>query len=556
MTPALYLLAVVVLGLAVTLLRLPPLVGFLAAGFVLNAAGVPHLGIVETFGDLGVAILLFMIGLKLDPRSLARKEVAGTAVATLLALTALGSAIIGGLVALGLRVDTISPAGIVVLGFALAFSSTVVVVKLLEDRNDAGSFYGRIAIGVLVVQDVAAVLYLTAITGETPSPWSVALVLLWPAARLFGRVLDRLDHREMRTLFGIAMALLPGHCLFELLRIDGDLGALLMGALLASHPASKELSSALFTTKELLLVGFFLTIGLHGVPGAGAFVLCAVLLALLPVRAVIYTLVVRMLRMRRRTSVMCGLAMTAYSEFALVVVAVSEDRHLLGRDWTSAVALALALSFVVSAIVNRRPAGLVRRLSGLLPHRAVHALHPEQQPLDLSDVRTVVFGMGRIGRATYTRLVADGESGVLGIDNDATKVEALAAQGYTVLEADATDQEFWERLDAVHATKAVLAMGEVGANVHVMEWLNRSTFDGQVLAVAGFDDEASTLLEAGVDAVVHMADGIGTALAEAVETLPPLPASSPEAVGAPRHGAPTHSAARGAAPGADLSAEA
>ena len=518
--PAIYLLAVVVLGFAATLLRLPPLVGFLAAGFVLGASDLPNLDFVQTLGDLGVAVLLFTIGLKLDPRVLARREVAGTAAIALVLLTTLSAALVVPLLLVGLWVDTFTPAGAVALCFALSFSSTVVVVKLLEDRDDAASLYGRIAIGVLVAQDIAAVAYMTFSSEEPPSPWALSLVALWPASRLFGKVLNRIDHREMRTLFGMSMALLPGYLLFDILGLDGDLGALIMGALLASHPAAKELSSALFTIKELLLVGFFLAIGMDGVPGAGAFVLAAALLLLLPVRALVYAVVVRLMRMRRRTSVMTGLAMTAYSEFALIVVSVAVRQKLLGGGWTAAVSFALALSFIVSSIVNRRPAGLVRRMTGRIPHRPSSTLHPEERPLNLLGVRTVVFGMGRVGRATYNRLYADGETGVLGIDNDASKVETLAKQGYNILEADATDQEFWDRLDAVHATKAVLAMSEPGANVRVLEWLNRSSFEGRVIAVAAFDDEAETMRRAGVDAVINMYDGLGDALAQAVEALP------------------------------------
>ena len=518
--PAIYLLAVVVLGFAATLLRLPPLVGFLAAGFVLGASDLPNLDFVQTLGDLGVAVLLFTIGLKLDPRVLARREVAGTAAIALVLLTTLSAALVVPLLLVGLWVDTVTPAGAVALCFALSFSSTVVVVKLLEDRDDAASLYGRIAIGVLVAQDIAAVAYMTFSSEEPPSPWALSLVALWPASGLFGKVLNRIDHREMRTLFGMSMALLPGYLLFDILGLDGDLGALIMGALLASHPAAKELSSALFTIKELLLVGFFLAIGMDGVPGAGAFVLAAALLLLLPVRALVYAVVVRLMRMRRRTSVMTGLAMTAYSEFALIVVSVAVRQKLLGGGWTAAVSLALALSFIVSSIVNRRPAGLVRRMTGRIPHRPSSTLHPEERPLNLLGVRTVVFGIGRVGRATYNRLYADGETGVLGIDNDASKVETLAKQGYNILEADATDQEFWDRLDAVHATKAVLAMSEPGANVRVLEWLNRSSFEGRVIAVAAFDDEAETMRRAGVDAVINMYDGLGDALAQAVEALP------------------------------------
>ena len=104
--PAIYLLAVVVLRFAATLLRLPPLVGFLAAGFVLGASDLPNLDFVHILGDLGVAVLLFTIGLKLDPRVLARREVAGTAAIALVLLTTLSAALVVPLLLVGLWVDT------------------------------------------------------------------------------------------------------------------------------------------------------------------------------------------------------------------------------------------------------------------------------------------------------------------------------------------------------------------------------------------------------------------------------------------------------------------
>ena len=100
MVPAVYLLAVVVLGFTATLLRLPPLVGFLAAGFLLGSSPLPNLEFVDVLGDLGVAVLLFTIGLKLDLRVLTRREVSGTAVVTMVVLTGLGSALVGGLLLL------------------------------------------------------------------------------------------------------------------------------------------------------------------------------------------------------------------------------------------------------------------------------------------------------------------------------------------------------------------------------------------------------------------------------------------------------------------------
>lgn len=514
----LYLVSVVVLGLAAAALRLPPLVGFLTAGLVLSAAGAPRLEVVGSLADLGLALLLFKVGLRLRPWPLMRREVLGSALVSTTLLTVLGAAVVLAVAAVSGSVDAPGLPGLLLIGLALALSSVAVPVRLLEARDDTRAVYGRVVSGVLVLQVLGAVLLLTIVRAPAPSPWAAALVVLWPGSRLLGAVLDRIDHREMRTLFGITTALVLGYALFEAVGVDGRLGALVTGALLARHPSAKELAGALSTIEDVLIACLFVSIGLAASLSVASALLAAAMVAVLPLRSAVHTAVVRAGRMRRRTSVLSGLLLGPYSEMALVLVAVGIDLDLLDRAWAPGVALGVALSLTASAVVNRAPARLVRSLSEALPRRPRDDIHPADRPLDLTDVSAVVFGMGRVGRSTYTRLYEDGMTGVLGIDNDAAKVTSLRRRGFNVLEADATDQEFWERLDAVHATTAVLAIHEPGANVNVLEWLNRSSFDGEVLAVARTDDEARALRRAGADTVLNIEDGLGSAVAQAVTT--------------------------------------
>src|SRR5699024_8666086 len=100
--------------------------------------------------------------------------------------------------------------GLALVGFALSFSSTVLVVKVLEDRSDTTSLYGRIAVGLLVLQDVAAVVFMALAGGEVPSPWAVTLVLLVPAARPLHRIWDHIGHGELQALFGVTAAVALG----------------------------------------------------------------------------------------------------------------------------------------------------------------------------------------------------------------------------------------------------------------------------------------------------------------------------------------------------------
>ena len=526
MTLAIYLLTIVVLGFAAALLKVPPLVGYIAAGFLLGAFGVETLDWVSTVGDLGASLLLFSIGLDLDLRALGRRVIAGTAAVTMVVITTVTAVVIGVVVlVIGLHVGHTKGWGAaLMLGFALASSSTIVIMKILEERDDASALYGRVAVGTSILQDTSSIILLVFISGRAPSPWALGLVLLVPASRILGWVLSRIQHREMYTLMGITTALLPGYELFERVGLPGTLGALVMGALLASHPSSRDLASSYQPVQELFLVAFFVSIGTAGLPSAGAVIMALILVALLPLRSAAYTASLWVARLRHRSAVLTGLAVASYSELALVVAGVGVSQGVLGPEWQQSLSLAVALSFVVASLVNKRAGRLVRKVSHALPDHAPDLLHPTEAPVDVDGVEVVVFGMGRVGRATYRRLLADLPDAsedapvpVLGVDSDADKVAHLSELGFNVVEGDATDIDFWQRLGAGEVRTAVLAMSQPGANLEVLDWIHHHEFAGEVMAIAGYDDEAAQMRKRGVGTVVNLYDGVGSALAEAAE---------------------------------------
>ncbi|MFC0672798.1 cation:proton antiporter domain-containing protein [Brachybacterium hainanense] len=513
--------AALVLGLLAHLLRIPPLVGFLVAGFLLGGFGVgPFPGLAEA-SQLGVTLLLFTIGLKFDVRTIWRPEAFGTA------LIHMVLSVLAGAVTLALAgAAGLAPAGIpwrtlALIGFALSFCSTVLCVKVLEDRSDDGSLYGQIAIAILVIQDIAAVAFLSAAEGRPPSPWALALVLLVPASWLLRRMLERVGWGELLILFGVATALGPGYELFELVGITGDLGALVMGMLLASHPRALDLSKALFGVKELLLVGFFLTIGLEARPHPAdlglALLLC---LVLLPVTILGFAALSRLFGLRNRTALRIGLVLGNFSEFSVIVAAVGVHGGLLEERWLAVIAIAVAGSMVISSLLNARAAGIVGRIAERLPAADPARLRPADRPIDTTGVDVVVFGMGRVGRATYERLHETGERQVLGVDNDHGVVERLRAEGYRVLEGDATDLEFWHRIRAGGFVQTViLAMPIHDSNVFALQQLREADFDGTVAAVAQHQDQVEHLEAEGVGSVLNLYSGAGIALADLA--LPP-----------------------------------
>lgn len=519
------------LGMLAYELRIPPLVGFLGAGFLLHYLDVPAFAGLEQVSDLGVVLLLFTIGLKFDLRSLVQPEAYGTAVLHLLTSILLGAGTIG----LAAVIGSVSFDGGVgtaaLLGFALSFSSTVLVVKVLEERSDDGSYYGQIAIAILVFQDLAAVAFITVAGEEPPSPWAFALVLLIPAAWVLRRLLERIGRGELLVLFGVVIALGPGYLAFESVGIHGDLGALAMGLLLASHARSGELSKSLFSVKELFLVAFFVVIGLQAMPTWTDLTLALLLcLVLIPGRFLGFYLLGRLFGLRNRTSIRTSLAMSNFSEFALIVVAVGVGNGLFANSWLTVTALAVAIGMIISSLANAYSLQIVARLDEILPEENEARLRPTDRPIDTGAAEVVVLGMGRIGRGAYERLVDYGGLTVIGIDNDHLVVEELQGERFNVVEGDATDHEFWHRL-VVGGTvdTVVLAMAIHDSNTFALEQLRIAGFAGTIAAVVQRQDQAGHFTDAGVHSVVNIYSGSGAAVADAAMRPPPDRESGGEA---------------------------
>lgn len=504
-------------GLLASAVRLPPLVGFLAAGFALGSAGVQPVPLLEVVADTGVTVLLFGVGLKVDVRTLVRREVW---VSTGLHMAATTVVAAGGLAAaglLGVGLVGRDARSWLLVALALSFSSTVAVVKLLEERGASRSLGGRTAIGILVLQDVTAVVFLASAEGRPPSPWAVLLALVVPGAHVLRRVLAMIGHGELLSLFGVVVALVPGYALFESLGIKGDLGALVMGLLLAGHPATEELSKSLFALKDLLLVGFFVSVGMAGTPTPAELAVGLALLLLLPLKAVGFAVLLWWAGLRRRTAVLTGVALANFSEFGLIVLALAPAR-LLDPEWVPVVATAVAVSFVLSALPGRHPEYLSRVLRRVLPDRPVAKTHPEDRPLDLGGADAVVLGMGRVGRAAYERLRDGHGLRVVGVETLGERRRHLVSQGLDVIEADATDPELWADRPFCDVSLVVLAMPFHGNNLAALDQLRSNGYAGTVAVVARYDDDLAAALDRGAHTGLQIYDGAGAELADRAAT--------------------------------------
>jgi predicted Kef-type K+ transport protein len=515
--------------------RLPPFVGYLAAGFALHALGFESTPVIEEIADVGLLLLLFGIGLKLRLRSLAQPTVWGTAVVAALATVA----VVGGmLVALGGNavplVGGMGAGEALLIGFALSFSSTVFAVKTLEVQGEQTSLAGRVAIGVLIVQDLFAVAFLTASQGTLPSMWAVGLVVGLVALRPFaGWLLDRAGHGELQLLFGFTVAVVVGGGGFALVGLKPDLGALVVGALLASHPRAKELADRLLGLKDLLLVGFFLSIGLGGTPTLSALSVAVAAVLLIPLKTVVFLAVLTRLRLRVRTSLHTSLTLSNFSEFGLIVAAVGVDSGWLSPDWLTALAVAVSLSFALAAPLIAMRYRIYERLRGRLGRFERTPLRPEDALIEPEAAEVLIFGMGRVGTGAYDEMVARRGHVVLGIERLDRRIEAHTKAGRRVLRGDATDLDFWERVRLGRSPPdlVLLAMSEHQAHLETARHVRTFVPEAMIAAGARWPDEVAELEHAGVHVARDLFGEAGQGLADDAMSLSRWPRND-----LPQHG--------------------
>jgi glutathione-regulated potassium-efflux system ancillary protein KefC len=494
------------LGLGASRLGLPPLVGYLVAGFVLGGFGVRSSEALAHIAHLGILLLLFSVGLKLRLGDLVRKEVLGVGGLHLL-LTGLGLTLLFLLVGQSLG-------GGLLLAIGLAFSSTVLAIKILEDKRELSAFHGRIAVGILVLQDLVAVILLTTAGVKNPSLW-IFLLLALPLLRpLFLWVLGKSGHGELLLLFGLGLAL-GGGVLAEGAGISPELGALLAGALLAGHPQTTELSRTLWGLKEVFLVAFFLEFGLLGIPNLTHLFWVIGLLLLLPLQALLFFWLFLFFKLRVRTAFIGALALASYSEFGLITTAAAIEGGLLESSWASLIALLVAASLAVAAPLNRRSHQLYARLEPWLLRFENRGPHPDREPTSLGLSDWLIVGMGRTGGSAYTLFEARGER-VTGLDSDPVKLEAHRSKGRRVFYGDAEDPELWENLDLKGLKGILLTMPELEAKLEAVRGLKARGFAGIIATTGYHPEEGSMLQEAGATLIFQPFAEAGERMAERV----------------------------------------
>lgn len=510
MEVVLYIAVAFVLGYIFLRVGLPPLLGYLAGGFALSAFGHGNLPALDELSHIGVILLLFTLGTKIRLKNFLQPEVAVSGLLQILVSVIL----LSGLFAIiGITAGFTMPQT-VLLGILFGVASTVIAAKGLEEKGELDSYHGRLAIGILVMEDIILIGIL-AFTGlKSPSPWALTLLLLPLLKPVTVRLIRSIKDGELLLLYGILMALV-GAFLFEYFHLGAELGAFCFGLLHAGEEKSDDMGEKLWGLREAFLIGFFLKIGLTGTPVWQDLFYALAMVLFLPVRVGIFFAILTRFRLRARTSFLTATSLASFSEFALITGAVAISAGLLPSSLMLTLATTVALSFLVGAPINNRANSIYNRLENFLERFESKKVRSDAEPNSIGIANFIVVGMGRTGTAAYDYLVANDKK-VVGFDTDPGVLEKQRTGKRRVLYGDATSLSLWENLDIRQLQGVVVALREEAGKLTTIETLRKRGFVGSISALIESEEQAAQLRAVGVNTILNPLVQAGSELAERV----------------------------------------
>ena len=516
------------IGLLGIWLRQPMIVSFIIVGMLAGPAGfdiVQSTDYLKLLSELGVTLLLFLVGLKLDLNLVRTLGVVAlnTGVGQILF-----TSVVGFLICIGLGM---SPIASLYVAVALTFSSTIIIVKLLSDKRELDALHGRIALGFLIVQDLAVVLAMAVMSALTASAaeetglvdaalalaaGAVPLILLWlVVSRVAHPILSRMAKApELLIVFALGLAAAFA-ALGEYLGFSKELGGLIAGVALASTPFREAIGSRLTSLRDFLLVFFFISLGSHlDLRVVGDAVGPAILLSLFVLigNPLIVMAIMGLMGYRKRTGFLAGLTVAQISEFSLIFIALGLGLGHVSEDAVGLVTLVGVITIGLSTymILYSQPLySFIEPYLGIFERRIAHREQQISDGTSAARYDVILFGLGRYGRSLYSGFRERG-LGVLGVDFDPDVIRDWGHSGASVMYGDLFDPDMHESLPLGTARYIIIAVPphEIGVTHEdprfaLVEEVRGRGFGGHIAAIASSDADGAMLRSKGVDTTLR-----------------------------------------------------
>lgn len=523
---AFLLVAAALAGAIANALKQPLIVAFILIGVI---SGQSVLGIttsddqIALLAKLGISVLLFIVGLKLDLKLI--RSLGGIAL-----MVGLGQIIttvfFGALICLALR---FSVQNALLVGVALSFSSTIIIIKILSDKREIDSIHGQIALGVLIVQDLAVVVSMIVLAafkgsgaeGEEVNLVSAIFEVLISAAILILSliVFIRLaalkvvsfmaKNQELLLCFAIAWAVMLA-ALCDTLGLSKELGGLLAGISLASTPYREAIISRLASLRNFLLLFFFLSLGTQiNLDILGGVLVPAMVLSLfvLLFKPLIILSLCGLLGYRKRTGFLAGLSLAQISEFSLIFISMAFAAGFVDQEIFGLVTFIGLITIITSTYLISLSQSLYTWAEPFLDVFEKKGSDREKEENTGKTKRkydVVLFGLGRYGRAMAKSFIDSGKT-VLGVDFNPKEVRRWRLKGYDAVYGDANDADFYAALPLKNTDWVISALPQHNTGVThedprlvIVNALKENKFKGRIAVACHREEDIEKFATLGV----------------------------------------------------------
>lgn len=531
---ALILLVAAVVGFLANLLRQPLIVAYIFVGILLGPAFLGWVSAgeeIELLAKFGIAILLFLVGLKLDIGLIRQTGLVALTTGIAQVFITLG---IGFLIVLAWGFDWV-PALYVAL--ALAFSSTIIIIKVLSDKRELDKLHGQIAVGVLIVQDILVIIALVVIASlgspdgasEPTSLWITLLgsvIFLGVVALLAKYAIPRLlsvlaKSQELTLLFGVGWAMsLAGTS--QILGLSMEIGAFVAGVALASTPYRESLSARMVSLRDIMILFFFIELGTSlSFEDAGSQIVLAVILSVfvLVLKPLIVMVIMGLLGYRSQVSFKAGFALAQISEFSLILIALGYSLGQVDSEILSLVTLVAIITITLSTYFILYSDRLYALAAPLLRRfERARSLDTQREESQAHPLDAIVIGAGRLG-SSVVRGLQDKGGRLLVVDQDPRALRMVRGEGVETLFGDISDPDFAASLPLNEADAVICTVHERSTNLVLLETLRRFHFEGRICLTA-MDEVTAQMLAENPD--VSVIKPLTMAANTIVEGLPPM----------------------------------
>lgn len=511
---AILLSTAAIFGILVKRLRQPILIGYLFAGFLLAVTGLlKDNTLVEGLGKVGVALLLFLVGLEMNVRELPTvgKAAFYTGIGQIVFTFGVGM-LLG--ILLGFNLVTSS-----YLAIAVSFSSTIIIVKLLSEKNALGSLYGKISVGFLLVQDFVAIVILIFLSGfgrggiefaDLSSLAIKALLLLATLWILSKKILPNLFEKYVANsselLFIVSIAWALGlSALVTKIGFTLEIGGFLAGLALSNLPEHLEIASRTRPLRDFFLTIFFLGLGSNLVVGnLSEILLPAIIYSLLVLvgNPIIVMIVMGFLRFKRRTSFLASVTVAQISEFSLIVVAMG---YSLGHISQSHVALTVTIAAITMTMSTYLILGADKLYLKIKDKLKVFERKNTQEISLLKDEvledHIVLIGCYRTGYRLLSLFKKKNISFVI-VDFNPEVYKKLTAENYPVIFGDIADPEILEAVSLDQAKLIISTIDGLTDNLVLLEYIRKLAKKPLSIFTASTRTNALKFYESGANYVI------------------------------------------------------